>query len=208
MDAHLNVCLNAGIAIGGTNAEVMPGSWEYQIGPNDLLENADDMWMSRYFLQKVTEDYEVIVSFDPKPIKHGDWNGAGCHINFSTEEMRQDGGYSKIIEAVEKLGARHAEHISMYGDGNEFRLTGRHETASITDFSWGVANRGCSIRIPFDVHKHQKGYLEDRRPASNVDPYIGNTAIAATCLLEDKTDFEALKAHVDEWNQVRKHEHA
>merc|ERR1712167_308345 len=127
----------------------------YQIGPCEGIDSGDEMWMSRYLMIRVCELMGVNVTFDPKPMS-GDWNGAGCHTNYSTEPMRQDGGY--------------AEHIKLYGEGNDRRLTGAHETAPITKFSYGVANRGASIRIPRDAEAQGKGYFEDRRPASNMDP--------------------------------------
>ena len=114
------------------------------------------MWVSRYILQRVCESFGVIVSLDPKPIP-GDWNGSGCHTNFSTEPMRQPGGFTVIIDALEKLRARHAEHIAAYGEGNERRLTGKHETASMDSFSYGVANRGASCRIPRAAEKDGVG---------------------------------------------------
>merc|ERR1712054_83614 len=123
------------------------------------------------------------MGFDPKPMS-GDWNGAGCHTNYSTEPMRQDGGYAEIIKAIEKLGAKHDEHIKVYGEGNDRRLTGAHETAPITKFSYGVANRGASIRIPREAEANGKGYFEDRRPASNMDPYIVTGLILAFVIAE------------------------
>ncbi|KAH8069902.1 hypothetical protein JL721_5438 [Aureococcus anophagefferens] len=135
---------------------------------------------SRYILSRVCEDLGVIVTIDPKPIA-GDWNGAGMHINFSTESTRKEGGLAVIEAMCEKLGAKHTEHIAAYGEGNERRLTGDCETASIDQFSYGVADRGCSIRIPRDTAADKKGYLEDRRPASNVDPYVATSLIFATC---------------------------
>merc|ERR1719498_2273997 len=130
MDAHYKACVFAGLTISGTNAEVMPGQWEYQIGPCEGIDSGDHLWMSRYLMVRICEMFGAIVSFNPKPIP-GDWNGAGCHTNFSTEEMRQPGGLKAIITAVEKLGKNHAEHVKVYGEGNERRLTGNHETAPI-----------------------------------------------------------------------------
>jgi len=179
VEAHYKACCYAGINISGINAEVMPGQWEYQVGPCVGTDAGDELWMSRYLLVRVCEMYGVAVSFDPKP-KAGDWNGAGCHTNCSTEAMRQPGGFAKIIEAIEKLGKKHDEHIKVYGVGNERRLTGAHETAPITAFSYGVANRGASIRIPRAAEKDGKGYFEDRRPASNMDPYVVTGKIAQT----------------------------
>jgi glutamine synthetase len=183
MEAHYSACLYAGITIAGINAEVMPGQWEYQIGPCTGIDSGDHMWMSRYLMIRVCEMLGINVSFDPKPIP-GDWNGAGCHTNYSTKGMREAGGYAKIIAAIEKLGKKHEEHIAAYGEGNERRLTGAHETASIDKFSYGVANRGASIRIPRTSEADGFGYFEDRRPASNMDPYVVTSKIFKTTILE------------------------
>lgn len=184
-EAHYKACLYAGIPISGINAEVMPGQWEYQIGPSVGIAAGDDVWMARYILDRVCEDFGVLASIHPKPITRGDWNGAGMHINFSTKEMREPpvgekGGMHAIIDAIDKLGAKHKEHIAVYGEDNELRLTGKHETASINEFSYGVANRGCSIRIPRETNAKGYGYLEDRRPASNADPYLATSKIMKT----------------------------
>jgi len=184
-DAMYKACLYAGINISGTNGEVMPGQQEYQVGPCVGIDAGDQLMMSRYILQRVCEDFQVFCTLHPKPIVDGDWNGAGMHTNVSTKSMREEGGLEVIKSAIYKLGANHAEHIEVYGSGNELRLTGKHETASMDDFCYGVANRGASIRIGRDTEAEGKGYFEDRRPASNADPYQVCGKIMST-IMEDK----------------------
>jgi glutamine synthetase len=181
-DDHLKVCMYAGLDIEGTNAEVMPGQWEYQIGTSAGIRAADHHWMSRFLLQRVGEIYGVIISIDPKPM-HGDWNGSGNHCNFSTKKTMADGGMKVILEHMKNLEKHHLDSIALYGEDNQQRLTGHHETSSMHKFSFGVANRGASVRIPRSTEKSGKGFYEDRRPAANIDPYVVTSSLFSIAAL-------------------------
>lgn len=172
VEEHLDACIDAGLNVEGINAEVAAGQWEFQIFAKGAKEAGDQIWIGRYLLERIGEKYNVAINWHCKPLGALDWNGSGMHANFSNEVLRTAGNkevYDKICEAFRPVVK---DHIDVYGADNQLRLTGKHETASIYDFSYGVSDRGASIRIPLaTVERGWKGYLEDRRPNSAADPY-------------------------------------
>ena len=180
VEEHADLCLDAGLQFEGINQEVAAGQWEFQLFAKGAKKAGDEIWVARYMLQRLTESYGYYIEYHPKPIK-GDWNGSGMHANFSNNLLRTCGSkevYEKVCEAFRPVTK---EHIAVYGEYNDERLTGKHETASISDFSYGVSDRGASIRIPImTVERGWKGWLEDRRPASNADPYKVAAVIVKT----------------------------
>ena len=173
VDTHLDLCLACGINHEGINAEVAKGQWEFQVFGKGSKRAADEVWMARYLLLRLCEQYEVDVNWHCKPLgKDVDWNGSGMHSNFSTEHMRTVGGKDYFEALMAAFDKYKNEHIAVYGPDNHLRLTGLHETQSIDKFNYGIANRGASVRVPHSfVNNGYKGYLEDRRPNSQGDPY-------------------------------------
>jgi glutamine synthetase len=171
VEEHADLCIEAGINFEGINQEVACGQWEFQLFAKGAKKAGDELWVARYLLDRLTEDYNYYIEYHPKPIK-GDWNGSGMHANFSNSTLRECGSKETYLQVCEAFRSVTKEHIDVYGEYNDQRLTGLHETASITDFSYGISDRGASIRIPIlTIDNGWKGYLEDRRPASNADPY-------------------------------------
>lgn len=171
-DEHLDLCIEAGLNIEGTNGEVAAGQWEWQIFAKGAASAGDQIWVARYLMERLSEQYGLYIEYHPKPLGETDWNGSGMHANFSNTYLREAASQEKVEKVCEAFRSVVKEHIDVYGAYNDQRLTGKHETASIHDFSYGVSDRGASIRIPlYTKNNGWSGYLEDRRPASNADPY-------------------------------------
>jgi len=181
VEEHLDTCLEAGVGIEGINAEVAAGQWEFQVFAKGAKRSGDETWVARYLLERTAEEYGLAIDWHPKPLGDTDWNGSGMHANFSNGVMREAGKEDNFNKICEQFGKNIERHISVYGADNDKRLTGAHETQAIDQFSYGISDRGASIRIPVaTVDDGWKGRLEDRRPASNADPYKVAAAIVKT----------------------------
>ena len=178
VDEILQKALSAGLHLTGMNAEVAPSQWEFQVCSVGI-DAADDLILLRYIANRILEKSHLYMDLAAKPLQ-GDWNGSGCHINYSTSLMREEGGFKYIEQAIKNLGQAHGLHIKHYGSDNHLRLTGKHETSSMDDFSFSVAGRHTSIRIPSETRNNKRGYFEDRRPSSSLDPYVCTALLHAT----------------------------
>jgi glutamine synthetase len=181
-EEHYATCLTIGVRLSGLNAEVMPAQWEYQVGPCTGIEAADHAIVARWLLVRIAARHGLDITFHPKPVSHGDWNGSGMHTNYSTAEMRAPGGIAAINKALAAMAPNHVRDLALYGAHNEMRLTGKHETSNMHTFTHGVGARHVSCRIPVQCADDGCGYYEDRRPSSCADPYLVTATLFSSSL--------------------------
>ncbi|CAD8152615.1 unnamed protein product [Paramecium pentaurelia] len=182
-EAHQRACLNAGLKLAGINAEAAPSQYEFQIGIAQGIEAGDHLWLARYILERIGEEFGIDINYDPKPIK-GNWSGSGAHFNYSDSKTRGEGGYQYILKTlIPELEKYHEQSLFLYGSNNIDRLTGAHETSEYGKFTWGDGSRGGSVRIPIITKELGQGYFEDRRPAANIDPYLVGSVLVDITLL-------------------------
>ncbi|KAF8290684.1 putative glutamine synthetase [Trypanosoma cruzi] len=199
VDLHYEVCLQMGLNISGTNAEVAPGQWEFQVGPCEGIEMGDQLTVARWVLLRILEDDGLDADYRAKPIR-GEWNGSGLHTNFSTASTRNENGLSVIYEYVERLKKTISKDIVLYGAENNERLTGKYETSKPNEVTAGVGTRGTSIRIPNAVAAERKGYMEDRRPAGDADPYLVSARLFASCVCIESPELDLISSfHERSW---------
>ncbi len=181
-EEHMTACIQSELNISGINSEVAEFQWEFQIGPCEGIQAGDQLVVARYLLERIAEKYGAIINYHPKPNQV--INGSGCHINFSTIQTRIKDGIEEINRCINCLSKNHSDIIKVYGNNNNLRLTGRHETSQYDKFSYGIGTRNTSIRIPNQVVREKCGYFEDRRPASNIDPYLATSSLCKYCYIE------------------------
>ncbi|GJQ88142.1 hypothetical protein Trydic_g13147 [Trypoxylus dichotomus] len=186
-ESHYRACLYAGVQIASTHPDAVPGQWEFQIGVSPGIKGPDDLWMARYILARISEEYGLYTCLHPK--RFDNMPGCSCHVNFSTKVTRKDNGLSTLEGYMQKLSKRHEEHLRKYdpygGQQNKLRLTGKDGTSAVDNFTSGVGDKSLSVRITKETETKKKGYIEDRRPASNSDPYAVCDMVVRTCLLDE-----------------------